>query len=92
MQRIFSADMTAKRYNNVNLTVEKSRWRPLNFSGPGLKTAGDASKQRARNVPLASADVRGGGVACVAAGRFTKSPVYRRFRLSATQPRGRKIA
>ena len=55
------------------LTVEKSRWCPLNFSGPGPKPVGDASKQRARNVPLASADVRGGGVAYVAAGRVTKS-------------------
>ena len=66
MQRTFSADMTAKRYNNVLVSIE------LLWAGSTDRRGREQT--RARNVPLASADVRGGGVACVAAGRVTKFP------------------
>ena len=46
----------------VQIIVERSRWCPLNFSGSKVRSRDwDASKQKARNVPLASADFRGGG-------------------------------
>ena len=42
--------------------MKRSRWCPLNFSGWKVRRHDrDAWKQRARNIPLASADVRGGG-------------------------------
>ena len=51
--------------------MERSHRYPLNFSGSKFaaknakkKNDQDASKQRARNVPLASADVRGAGRLC----------------------------
>ena len=50
---------------NVHTIVERSRWYPLNFSGTkACSRDRDASKQKARNVPLASADVREGGWLC----------------------------
>ena len=47
---------------NVHIIVKRSSWCPLNFFGSKVCSHDrDVSKQRARNVPLASADVRGGG-------------------------------
>ena len=44
------------------IITERSRLCPLNFFGSKVCSGDrDGSKQRARNVPLASADVRGGG-------------------------------
>ena len=44
--------------DNVLIIVERSRWYPLNFSGFKVRSLDrDVSKQRARNVPLASTDV-----------------------------------
>ena len=49
-------------HDYAHIIVERSRWCPLNFSGSKVGSLDrDASKQRARNVPLVSADVRGGG-------------------------------
>ena len=46
----------------VHTIVERSRWCLLNFSGSKVRRRDrDASKQTAKNVPLASADIRGGG-------------------------------
>ena len=45
-------------HDNVHIIVERSRWCPLNFSGFNVHNLDrDVSKQRARNVPLASTDV-----------------------------------
>ena len=49
-------------FDYVNIFLERSSWCALNFSGSKVPSCDqDSSKQRARNVPLASADVHGGG-------------------------------
>ena len=60
--RQFTLQLLANKVFKSTDLMFRSRWYPLNFSGSKVRSRDrDASKQRARNVPLALGDVRGGG-------------------------------